>query len=91
MPDVARNILAQDDVMETVTNVPVAAARAGDAVAVVGHTVGDAARTGEVLSVRRSGDTVGLRVRWEDGHLSILFPGPDVVIHRHNHGPPRRV
>jgi Domain of unknown function (DUF1918) len=75
--------------MDAMTHVPLAAARTGDVVAIVGHAVGDASRTGEILSVEPHGDVRGLRVRWEDGRVSILFPGPDLAIHRPVHAWPR--
>jgi hypothetical protein len=57
-------------------------ARAGDVVAVVGHRVVDAPGSGEILEVRRRGSLTSLRVRWEDGRESVLFPGSDVVVSR---------
>jgi Domain of unknown function (DUF1918) len=54
----------------------------GDVVAVVGRHVGDPGRTGEIVEVL--GDEVHphYRVRWEDGHESILYPGEGVTIRR---------
>ena len=52
----------------------------GDLVVVAGHHVGERERTGEILELL--GDVVHrrYRVRWDDGHESILYPGSDAVI-----------
>lgn len=52
----------------------------GDLVEVVGHAVGDAPRSGEILEVLGEPAHPHFRVRWEDGHETVLFPGSDVVI-----------
>jgi hypothetical protein len=59
--------------------------RKGWLVEVTGHRVGDAPRTGEILTVLGAGPHEHYRVRWEDGHESLFFPGSDVVVR-----PPRR-
>lgn len=56
--------------------------RPGDHVEVVGHRVGDAPRSGEIVEVLGEETHRHYRIRWEDGHLSMLFPGPDVVVKR---------
>ena len=56
-------------------------ARVGDFVEVVGHSVGDSPRAGEILEIAGT-DRIHFKVRWEDGHVSILYPGGDVVIRR---------
>jgi hypothetical protein len=53
--------------------------RVGDVVEITGHRVGDAPRLGEILEVIGRPE-YHLRVRWEDGHESIFYPGSDVVI-----------
>lgn len=55
-------------------------ARPGDFVEIVGHRVGDAPRNGEILEVLGAPEHSHFRVRWEDGHVSLLFPGADVVV-----------
>lgn len=55
-------------------------AQAGDVIEITGHTVGDAPRTAEILEVLGAPDHVHFRVRWEDGHESIFFPGNDAVV-----------
>lgn len=57
-------------------------ARPGDEIVITGHTVGDAPRTAVILEVLGEPEHVRFRVRWEDGHESIYFPGEDAVIRR---------
>ena len=59
--------------------------RPGDHVEVFGHRVGDAPRTGEILEVLGAEAHPHFRVRWEDGHVSLLYPGADIVV-RHQQG-----
>lgn len=54
-------------------------AKVGDLVFVSGHRVGDVVQTGEVLEVF-GGGRPHYRVRWDDGHESIYFPGSDATI-----------
>ncbi len=57
-------------------------ARAGDEIVITGHAVGDAPRTAVILEVLGERGTERFRVRWEDGHESIFFPGEDAIVHR---------
>lgn len=57
-------------------------ARIGDEIVITGHAVGEAARTAVILEVLGEPAHAHFRVRWEDGHESIYFPGEDAVIHR---------
>ena len=61
-----------------------APATVGDVIEITGHSVGDAPRTAEIVEVLGGPEHVRYRVRWEDGHESILFPGADAVV-RHAH------
>ncbi len=63
--------------------------RAGDVVEVFGHRVGDAARSGEILEVLGPEAHPHYRVRWEDGRVSLLYPGADVHV-KHQRRPSRR-
>lgn len=54
--------------------------QSGDYLEIVGHRVGDAPRSGEILEVLGSEERPHYRVRWEDGHVSVLYPGKDVVV-----------
>jgi Domain of unknown function (DUF1918) len=52
----------------------------GDRLHVRGHIVGQSERTGEIVEVRGSGGEPPYLVRFDDGHTSLVFPGPDAVI-----------
>jgi hypothetical protein len=58
-------------------------AEVGDVAVVMGHRVGDVERTGEIVEVLGAPDHRHYRVRWDDGHESVLYPGGDVVIRHH--------
>lgn len=55
-------------------------ARVGDLLEVAGHRVGEAARLGEIIEVIGVAEHVHYRVRWEDEHETVLYPGEDVVV-----------
>lgn len=57
-------------------------ARAGDEVVITGHSVGDSPRTALILEVLGDPGHERFRVRWEDGHESIFFPGVDATVRR---------
>jgi RimK family alpha-L-glutamate ligase len=57
-------------------------ARAGDEIVITGHAVGAAPRTAVILEVLGEAGTERFRVRWEDGHESIFFPGEDAIVRR---------
>jgi hypothetical protein len=65
--------------MEHVTST---AARVGDRVEIVGHRVGDSVRNGEIVEVLGESAHPHFSVRWEDGHVSVLFAGSDVMFSR---------
>ena len=54
--------------------------KSGDLLIISGHRVGEHRQTGEVLEVIGAGERPHYRVRWEDGHESIFFPGSDTVV-----------
>jgi hypothetical protein len=55
-------------------------AQRGDEI-VVGTTTLDAPRRrGEVIEVIGQGEREHYRVRWQDGHESVYFPGPDARV-----------
>ena len=62
---------------KTVQGTPVAV---GDEIVITGHAVGDAPRTAVVLEVIGEPGHERFRVRWEDGHESVYFPGEDAVV-----------
>lgn len=58
------------------------AAHPGDRIIVQAGSVGAHARDGEVLEARGPGGAPPYLVRWSDtGRVSLLFPGPDTVVH----------
>ena len=52
-------------------------ARQGDRIVVESVHLDVGRRSGEVLEVLGDGETRHYRVRWQDGHESVYFPGPD--------------
>ncbi|WP_418605210.1 DUF1918 domain-containing protein [Georgenia sp. SUBG003] len=58
------------------------AAHPGDRIIVRSGAVGGRDRDGEVLEARGPGGTPPYLVRWSDtGKVSLVFPGPDTVLH----------
>lgn len=55
-------------------------AKAGDWVVVHGKGVGDPARTGMILEVLGEPGHEHYRVRWDEEHESIFYPGSDATI-----------
>ncbi len=55
-------------------------AKVGDVVAVHGHHLGEPGRLGEILEVLGDPDHVHFRVRWDDEHESIFYPGNDASV-----------
>lgn len=52
----------------------------GDRVIVHGHHQGEHPRDGEILEVQGEHGAGPYLVRWEDGRVSTLYPGSDVLI-----------
>lgn len=52
----------------------------GDVVEILGHRVGETARSGEILEVIGEPGHQHFRVRWEDGRESIFFPSSDAIV-----------
>ena len=55
-------------------------AHAGDQIAIDSVHLGDQTRKGEILEVLTSGGVTHYRVRWDDGHESVFFPGSDAHV-----------
>lgn len=56
-------------------------AKVGDQLVVKGHQVGERERHGIVLEVVGEGGEPPFKIRWDDdGHESLLYPGPDVIV-----------
>jgi hypothetical protein len=50
-------------------------AKVGDEIVVDGVATGDPKREGQILEITDRGDVVHYRVRWDDGHESLFYPG----------------
>jgi hypothetical protein len=61
---------------------PPSHAKAGDWVVVHGHAVGEPKRTGLILEVLGEPGHEHYRVRWDEEHESIFYPGSDATIRR---------
>ena len=57
-------------------------ARPGDEIVIRGHAVGEREVTGEILEVLGEPGHEHYRVRWDNGHESIHFPGSDAYVKR---------
>jgi len=55
-------------------------ATAGDHILIETTTLDTHRREGDVLEVIGDGDREHYRVRWQDGHESLFFPGPDARV-----------
>jgi hypothetical protein len=55
-------------------------AAVGDRFHVRGTIVGQPEWTGEIIEVRGAGGEPPYLVRFDDGHTSLVFPGPDAII-----------
>ncbi len=55
-------------------------ARRGDEIVVGTTTLDVPRRRGEVIEVIGQGEREHYRVRWQDGHESVYFPGPDARV-----------
>jgi uncharacterized protein DUF1918 len=58
-------------------------AKPGDVLAVHGHHLGEPERLGEILEVLGQAEHVHFRVRWDDDHESIFYPGSDATVRLH--------
>ncbi|MCP9949357.1 DUF1918 domain-containing protein [Actinomadura madurae] len=54
--------------------------RIGDRLHVHGNVVGQPDRTGEIIEVRGEAGGPPYLVRFDDGHQTLVYPGPDAVI-----------
>jgi hypothetical protein len=57
-----------------------AVARVGDWIEIHGHAQGEPPRVAQVLEVLGTPGNEHYRVRWDEEHESILYPGSDAVI-----------
>ncbi|MFC4052241.1 DUF1918 domain-containing protein [Actinomadura syzygii] len=54
--------------------------RVGDRLLVHGNVVGQPDRAGEIVEVRGPDGGPPYVVRFEDGHETLVYPGPDAVV-----------
>ena len=52
-------------------------ANRGDRIVIESGSLDSPRRQGEVIEVVGQGEREHYRVRWQDGHESVYFPGPD--------------
>jgi hypothetical protein len=55
-------------------------AAVGDRLHVHGKIVGSAERVGEIVEVHGSDGEPPYLVRFDDGHTTLVFPGPDAIV-----------
>lgn len=55
-------------------------ATVGDLVRIKGRVVGMKEHVGEITEVRGASGEPPYRVRFDDGHEALIFPGPDCLI-----------
>jgi hypothetical protein len=55
-------------------------AQVGDRILIHGNVVGQSDRQGEIIEVRGLDGSPPYVVRFEDGHETLVYPGPDAVI-----------
>ncbi|MEV0299312.1 DUF1918 domain-containing protein [Nocardia sp. NPDC050710] len=55
-------------------------ANVGDRLHVHGHVVGQSDRQGEIIEVRGTDGSPPYMVRFDDGHESLVYPGPDAIV-----------
>lgn len=65
-------------------------AKSGDRLRVSGHRVGEPPREAEILEVRGSHGQPPYYVRWSDGHESLVYPGPDILVEARRSKSPKK-
>ena len=61
-------------------------ARIGDRLIIKGHHEGEHDRDAEILEVHGAEGVPPYLVQWsDDGHVGLVFPGPDAVVERLAH------
>lgn len=61
-------------------------AETGDKLLVHGRTVGQEDRVAEIVEVLGDGGEPPYRVRYDDGHETVMSPGPDSVVRHLSEG-----
>jgi hypothetical protein len=57
----------------------------GDTIAIPGRHVGESGRLGRVIDVRGTDGGPPYVVRWDDGHESVCYPGPESRVSHEGH------
>jgi Domain of unknown function (DUF1918) len=60
-------------------------ASVGDRIIVKGLHVGEPERDGEILAVEGPDGAPPYRVRWDNGHVSVFFPGAGATVQHFEH------
>jgi Domain of unknown function (DUF1918). len=55
-------------------------ATVGDRLLVHAKSVGNPDREGEIIEVRGAAGEPPYMVRFDDGHIGLVFPGPDAIV-----------
>lgn len=58
-------------------------ATVGDRLHMHGRTVGTGERTAEIIGIRGDHGQPPYVLRFDDGHESLMYPGPDCVVEHH--------
>jgi hypothetical protein len=56
-------------------------AKVGDVIVIKANHVGEPDRMGEILEVRGADGAPPFYIRFDDGHETLVFPGPDASVH----------
>jgi hypothetical protein len=59
---------------------PTAPPTPGQILEIHGHHLGETSITGEILEVIGAPEHTRLRVRWDDGRETILYPSSDAIV-----------
>jgi len=59
---------------------PIRSVEAGDVVVVAAHRVGESERVAEIVEVLGDPGRPHFRVRWEDGRVTLFYPGSDAIV-----------
>ena len=57
-------------------------AKVGDELVIDGLHTGDPPREGEIMEILERGGVVHYRVRWDDGHETLFYPGSNAHVVR---------
>ena len=58
----------------------------GDRLVIKSHRNGEPDRDGKILEIHGEAGTPPYLVEWsEDGHVGLVFPGPDAIVEHYSH------